>query len=124
MSAVKAADLVVMSEQQLMDCVVGTKAHPGLARVMGWRIAHFRPAMTSRGMRTAVSADGAGFPDLVMIRPPRLLIVELKSAVGIVSDEQRAWLGDFADLHAMCVDVCVWRPAQWYDGTIQRVLAR
>jgi hypothetical protein len=36
-----------------------------LAKLRGWRTAHFRPAQTSRGWRTAVQGDGAGFPDLV-----------------------------------------------------------
>ena len=47
-----------MSERELQDAVIQ------LARLLGWRVAHFRPAMTTRGWRTPVSADGAGFPDL------------------------------------------------------------
>ena len=108
-----------MSEQQLMACVVGTKSKPGLARVMGWRIAHFRPAMTSRGMRTPVSADGAGFPDLLMVRGLRLLVVELKAEAGRVAPEQSAWLSAF--LRAG-VETWLWRPEHWHDGTIERVL--
>lgn len=33
-----------------------------LARILGWRVAHFRPALTKHGWRTPVQADGAGFP--------------------------------------------------------------
>ena len=32
------------------------------ARIAGWRTAHFRPAWTRRGWRTAVQGDGKGFP--------------------------------------------------------------
>src|SRR5437762_1447114 len=33
-----------------------------------------------------------GFPDIVAVRPPRLLFVELKGAKGRVSEEQLAWM--------------------------------
>jgi hypothetical protein len=39
-----------------------------LARLLGWRCAHFRPGRTARGWRTPVQADGAGFPDLQPVR--------------------------------------------------------
>jgi hypothetical protein len=32
--------------------------------LLGYRVAHFRPAKTDHGWRTAVSANGAGWPDL------------------------------------------------------------
>jgi hypothetical protein len=52
------------------------------AHVYGWRCAHFRPARTRHGWRTAVAADGAGFPDLVLIHPGRREIIarELKAS--------------------------------------------
>lgn len=37
----------------------------------------------------------AGFPDLVLLRPPELLLIECKAAKGRVSDAQRAWLEAF-----------------------------
>jgi hypothetical protein len=36
-----------------------------VARLTGWRVAHFRAARTAHGWRTPVTADGAGWPDLV-----------------------------------------------------------
>lgn len=33
-----------------------------LAHILGWTVAHFRPALTKHGWRTPVQADGAGFP--------------------------------------------------------------
>ena len=52
----------------------------GAAKVLGWRVAHFRPARTARGWRTPVSGDGAGFPDLVMVHASAGFVwfVELK----------------------------------------------
>ena len=62
-----------------------------LARLTGWRSAHFRPAQNQRGKwRTAVSGDGAGFPDLVLAREDRLLFVELKQDGRYPTATQRA----------------------------------
>lgn len=81
-----------------------------LARFTGWRSAHFR---TSRGNRgnylTAVAGDGAGFPDLVLIRD-RVIFRELKTDSGKLSPEQIAW-GEA--LIAAGADFAVWRPADW-----------
>jgi hypothetical protein len=41
-----------------------------LAKLCGWLTAHFRPAKTAHGWRTAVQGDGAGWPDLVLLRGP------------------------------------------------------
>ena len=103
-----------MSERELQDAVIQ------LARLLGYRVAHFRPAMTTRGWRTPVSADGAGFPDLVCAHPKqrRLLMVELKAAGGKLSVEQAEWL---AALDGIC-EVYVWYPRHWTDGTIEAVL--
>lgn len=78
----------------------------GLARLCGWRIAHFRPALTKHGWRTPVSADGAGFPDLILVRD-RVIAAELKSRTGKTSVEQDAWLAAF---EAAGVEAHVWRP--------------
>ena len=55
-----------------------------LAHYTGWVVAHFRAARTEKGWRTPVAADGAGFPDLVLVNrsQKRVLYVELKSEDG------------------------------------------
>ena len=58
----------------------------------GWLVAHFRPALTKKGWRTAVSADGSGFPDIIAVKDERLLVLELKGEKGKASPEQVAWL--------------------------------
>lgn len=60
------------------------------AQALGWMCAHFRPAQTAQGWRTAVSADGKGFPDLVLVRD-RVLFIELKADRGKQTADQRAW---------------------------------
>ena len=77
-----------------------------LARLRGWRVAHFRPARTAQGWRTPITGH-PGFPDLGLARSGRILAVELKSATGRPTAEQLAWLdalGPFGRL---------WRPADW-----------
>ena len=79
-----------------------------LARQNGWHVAHFRPALTGRGWRTPVQADGKGFPDLVLVRE-RVIYAELKSRTGSLEPEQRAWR-DW--LRATGAEWHLWRPDQ------------
>ena len=89
-----------------------------LAKIHGWRSAHFRPAQTARGWRTAVSGDGAGFPDLILVRGYRLIVAELKrDAKQKPRPEQTAWLDAFRGVGA---EVFLWTPGDWVE--IERVL--
>lgn len=68
-----------------------------LGHLLGYKIAHFRPAQTSKGWRTPVAADGKGFPDLILVRPqskgkPRIVAMELKMPGNKPSEEQEAWI--------------------------------
>lgn len=49
-----------------------------------------------------------GFPDLTIIKVPRLIFAELKSEKGIVSEAQQEWL----NLLSQCtqIEVYLWRP--------------
>ena len=66
-----------------------------MAHAYRWKVAHFRPArVTVDGVetyRTPVEADGKGFFDLVLVRPPHLIFVECKSEKGVLSAEQKEW---------------------------------
>ena len=90
------------------------------AHMQGWIVAHFRPARTEKGWRTAVSADGKGFPDLVLVRPPRVIFSEIKGATGELSYNQIPWWQALAQCPG--IEYYVWRPRDW--GTVQWVLAR
>jgi hypothetical protein len=79
----------------------------GLARLCGWSWYHTHDSRRSP----------AGFPDLVLCKPPRLLVVELKSQAGRVRPEQAVWL----DALRRCgVDARLWRPGDWAE--IERTL--
>ena len=89
------------------------------AQLCGWRVAHFRPAMDSKGRwKTAVAGDGAGFPDLVLVRE-RVLFVELKTDTGRLTPDQEAWR---QAAQAAGATHHVWRPRDW--PAIERTLQR
>ena len=94
-----------MTEREFQRAVVE------LARMMGWRVHHTRPALTRAGeWRTPIQGD-AGFPDLVLCRPPRLILAELKRVGGKLTAEQQAWL---EALQACAgVECYLWTPADW-----------
>jgi hypothetical protein len=104
-----------MSEDDLLRCVLD------LARVMGWRTLHIRPARTEKGYRTPLQGDGAGWPDLLMVRVDRMVIAELKSDKGSTTLAQEQWLEALS--HAIDRRTYVWRPADWHSGEILRVLS-
>jgi hypothetical protein len=81
-----------------------------LARLTGWRSAHFRPARTAQGWRTPVAGDGKGWPDLVLLRGGRIIVAELKQEGKYPGPEQRAWLEAWRSTPA---EVHVWRPSDW-----------
>lgn len=88
------------------------------AQLKGWKVAHFRAAKTERGWRTAVQADGAGFPDLVMVRGERIVFAELKSERGVPSAQQVDWL---VALGYCPVESYIWKPRHW--PLIEKTLA-
>jgi hypothetical protein len=81
------------------------------ARLAGWRVAHFRAARTKDGWRVPITADGHGWPDLVLVRPPRILFAELKSESGELRPRQLEWLDALRLLPQ--VEVFLWRPSDW-----------
>lgn len=89
-----------------------------LCRLLGWRTIHVRPARTAHGWRTPVQGDGAGWPDLFMVRGGRLVAAELKADKGHVTGEQTAWLEALARAGA---ETFTWRPTD-YPEAIAEVL--
>ena len=92
-----------MTEKALQAAVVK------LARLKNWLTYHTFDSRRSQ----------PGFPDLVMVRSGRLLFVELKSVNGLLRPEQRVWRERLVKTDAEYYE---WRPAEWRDGTIERVL--
>jgi hypothetical protein len=93
-----------------------------VARLFSWRVAHFRSVPVRRGKRTVwetpVQADGAGFPDLVLVRE-RVLWIELKVGKNTLSAPQADWL---EALRGAGEEVHVWTEHEWQDGTVELTL--
>lgn len=70
-----------------------------LARLFDWL--EFHPHDSRRST--------PGFPDLVLARPPDVLFIELKTAVGRPTSAQRAWLEALGQCNG--VESYLWRPA-------------
>lgn len=103
-----------MTERELQDWVVGA------ARLLGWRIFHARVARTAHGWRTAVSYDGAGYPDLTLVRE-RVVFAEIKLDGGRLRPEQVVWIDTLREAGQ---EVYVWRMADWMSGEVEAALRR
>ena len=63
-----------------------------------------------------MTADGAGWPDLVLVRPPRIIFAELKNDRGEVRPAQLEWLDVLRLLPY--AEVYLWRPSDW-DAVVE-----
>jgi hypothetical protein len=88
----------------------------------GWKWIHHRPARRANGKWTTPTQGNSsrGFPDLIAVRPPRMLAIELKRKGGRVTPEQKEWISDLA---ACGVEAHIlWMPRDWhtFDALVQR----
>ena len=79
-----------------------------LARYSGFLVYHTFDSRRSAG----------GFPDLVLVKPPRLIFAELKSEGGKLRPEQQKWLDALGGCES--IEVRLWRPSEWEE--IERML--
>ncbi len=68
------------------------------ATALGWKWYHTRDSRHSP----------EGFPDLVLVKPPRVVFAELKTETGKLSVDQLVWYGLL--LQCPSVEVYAWRP--------------
>ncbi len=108
-AAIDAADLPALVRAGWSEAEF-TKAVIELARENGWLAAHFRPARTAAGWRTAVQGDGAGFVDLVLLKSSRMITPELKVGRNKPTPAQERWL---TALRAAGIAAPVWYPHDW-----------
>lgn len=109
-AAEKRVQGVTLSEVEFQGQVID------LAQSLGWKVASFRKVRVQRKngdtyWETPVAADGKGFLDLELVRPPRVLKAELKVGDNTTTPEQEDWIA----LYAGCpgVECYVWWPAHW-----------
>jgi len=84
---------IPMTEAQFQRAVLD------LAHILGWSVYH--PMLSKWSER--------GWPDLALVRPPRLVFAELKSERGRTSPHQDHWLALLGAVPA--VEVYLWRPS-------------
>ncbi len=92
-----------LSEDEFTEQVIA------IAHWYKWRCAHFRPARTNKGWRTAMQGD-VGYPDLSLARGSRIILAELKAEDGKYRDGQREW----ADAIGPVV-YRLWRPSDLHE---------
>lgn len=95
-----------ITERQFTETVIE------LAKLHGWKVAHFRTSMDRGVWRTAMAGD-IGFPDLVLARKGVVIFAELKSERGRVSVHQDEWLAALASMARQphSHKVRVWKPS-------------
>ncbi len=93
----KASDLLLrLSESQFQQMITDR------AKVRGWLVYHTYDSRRST----------AGFPDLVLARDGRVLIIEVKTEKGRLSKAQAEWLRELGiDDSLRSQEVYVWRPS-------------
>jgi len=96
------------SEDDLLTDVLG------LLRSLGWRAVHYRNS------RAAVTQGDRGLPDVTAAGHGRVLYAELKREGEQPTRDQMAWLDALSQGGAECY---VWRPSDWLDGSIERIVA-
>lgn len=102
----KLDELAQLPESWLDEQVLGE------AREHGWLAHHVRDSR--------LNAGDAGFPDWVLTRRGRVVIVELKTQRGRLEAAQKEWLGHMG--HRPATEVYVWRPSDYDDRIIREVL--
>jgi hypothetical protein len=94
-----------MTEAELQSAIIDA------AELGGWLIFHDNDSRRNR----------PGFPDLVLVRGPDILFVELKTDTGRVTAEQRVWLDGLSSIDNVSCGVI--RPSD-ADGLIRRLVSR
>ena len=101
-----------MTEKEWLGTVIA------LASLKGWLVHHCRPARTKDGKwATAIQGD-PGFPDLVLVRPGRVIFAELKVKGRRLTQAQMRW--HIALTECPRVERYTWEPRHWED--VKRLL--
>lgn len=113
---VNALGLLVMPEQVFLGQVMA------YAHMRGWKPWHDRATNAPRRCRDCgsyqrIPRNDAGFPDLVLVRRPRVIVAELKAEGEKPTRLQRTWLDEFT---ACGIATFVWVPSDW--ETVKEVL--
>jgi hypothetical protein len=100
-----AIQAAIMPEKQLQAAVIAQ------AQRAGWLVYHTFDSRRSQ----------PGYPDLHLVHPGLKLSLfrELKTQTGRLSEQQKVWIHHLEQAGA---DVAIWRPIDYYNGTIAHTL--
>lgn len=73
------------------------------AEALGWKV------YAVLDTRTPAKRTSKGWPDLAMIKGPKMIMAELKSQEGVVSADQQGWLDALKRVRRL--RVALWRPS-------------
>ena len=101
-------DLGELTEiDHLIDEKTFTGQVRGYAEMMGWLVYHCHDSRRSP----------QGFPDLVLVRNPKVVFVELKTQTGRMTAPQRIWRHTLEGVahDGNTVAYYLWRPSDWEE---------
>jgi hypothetical protein len=101
-----------MSEAEYQSRIVDT------AFIRGWRLHHCRPLRRADGRHETPITGHKGFPDLILLRGPRLVVLEVKRDGADPTPEQCIWLDAWRAVPG--AEVAVAWPCTWPQ--IERML--
>ena len=101
-----------MTESDLSRAVIE------LAELLGWRVYSIRNSR--RGI--VQSATGPGYPDLTLVKPPRVVFAELKVGRNRPTAAQEGWLEALDRCPG--VESHLWTDLDWSRGTVEAELRR
>ena len=109
---------MAQSEKEFQNAVVE------YAHLNGWLVHHGRAAQVREGKWVTPIQGDPGFPDLVLARSDKVVVVELKAQKGKLSKAQNHWLYALEGYgeHNDAFLVKVWRPSDWDE--IEQTLKR
>lgn len=91
-----------------------------LARMRGWRCAHFSPGRVGPkdSWITNYAYDSKGFPDLLLLRD-RIIGIEVKGDGDKMKQEQHDWKDAFL---AAGLEFYIATPKDWLEGSLDGIL--
>jgi hypothetical protein len=102
-----------MTGKEIQDAAVK------LARTKGYRAVHFSPARVRDSFITNYAYDSKGWPDLILVGPKGLIVVEVKGTGDSLSEQQEDWI---KLLNEVGIVTLVLTPKGWAAGELEAIL--
>lgn len=104
--------------KRISETAFASQVEDALTR-FGWKWMHIKPSIMQSGKwASSMNEGGKGWLDYIALRPPRMIVAELKDAYTKMSPEQEEWFDMWKECQ-LCYDtskqvivpeVYLWRP--------------